>query len=85
LCTRLCCSRKSTGALNPDDVNWINADLTPIPIGVVNGSLTCSAVDPRIVHNLSIFLEGDIGGGEEAQIFRNDGLLRSIFVHCGSD
>jgi hypothetical protein len=74
----------SPGALNPVDDNWINAaDIDPLPIGVVHGTMTSSAVDNRIVHRINVFLSETAGGGEESQISRNDGLLRSIMSVAG--
>ena len=73
----------SPGALNPVDDNWINADIDPLPIGVVYGTMTSSAVDTRIFHRINLFLKETYGGGEESQISRNDGLLRSIMCVAG--
>ena len=72
------------GSLDPIiNVDWINADLEPIPIGVHHGDITSSATDNRICHRIAVWLTETTGSGEESQIGRNDVLLKTIMCIAG--
>jgi hypothetical protein len=71
------------GSLDPVNDNWIHSDLDPIPIGVVHGNITSSFIDPRIQHRINVWLTETTGGGEESQIARNDGLLKTVMCIAG--
>jgi hypothetical protein len=71
-------------ALNPqENASWITDEIEPIPIGHRYGDITCASTDERICHRLCIWLGETVGGGEESQIGRNDGLLRTIMSIAG--
>ena len=64
-------------------VGWVLTDVPPLPIGVAHMHYTCADSDERIVHRLGVWLQETTGGGEESQIARNDGLLRTIMCLAG--
>ena len=70
-------------SLNPQDDSWITEEIEPIPIGRTFPGITCASVDERISHRLCIWLGETVGGGEESQIGRNDGLLKAIMSIAG--
>ena len=71
-------------ALNPqENASWITEEIEPIPIGRHYGDITCASTDERICHRVCIWLDETVGGGEESQIGRNDGLLRTIMSIAG--
>ena len=70
-------------ALDPVDNQWINCVVDPIPIGVVHGNITTAFSDTRIMHRIHVWLNETTGGGEESQIARNDGLLKTIMSIAG--
>ena len=71
------------GSLDPMNDNWIQSALDPIPIGATYGNITSSFIDPRIQHRIQVWLTETTGGGEESQIARNDGLLKTIMCIAG--
>jgi hypothetical protein len=66
-----------------NDDSWIMKEIDPIPIGRTYANIACSNVDERISHRLCIWLGETVGGGEESQIGRNDGLLKAIMSIAG--
>ena len=71
------------GSLDPVCDNWIMSAVDPIPIGEVNGNITSSFIDLNIQHRIHVWLRETTGGGEESQIARNDGLLKTIMSIAG--
>lgn len=69
--------------LEPVGDNWIRSTIDPIPIGEVHGTITSASTDERIQHRIQIWLTETVGSGEESQIGRNDGLLKTIMCVAG--
>jgi hypothetical protein len=54
-----------------------------IPAGRVYGPGTSADVDPAITFRIQAWMEDLPGSGEQSQIMRNDGILKTIMILAG--
>lgn len=67
----------------PPMENWLNTHVPPLPTGSAHMSYTSADYDERIAPRLNVWLQETTGGGEESQIARNDGLLKTVMSIAG--